>query len=81
MEDLLSNRGQLKRLEETELDLVQLLIKCIPSRTYKDIKENIEAHSTATAWISTIGCAVQDRSPEGKMTWKKMMRSAGEKFN
>ena len=34
----------------------------------------------ATASISTIGRAVQDRLPEGKMTWKKMMRHAGEKF-
>ena len=34
----------------------------------------------ATASISTIGRAVQDRLPEGKMTWKKMMRPAGEKF-
>ena len=28
----------------------------------------------ATASISTIGRAVRDRLPEGKMTWKKMMR-------
>ena len=34
----------------------------------------------ATASISTIGHAVRDHSPEGKMTWKKMMRSACEKF-
>ena len=73
-------RGQPNRLEEPELDLVQLLIKCRPSRTYKDIKENIEVHSTATASISTIGRAVRDHLPEGKMTWKKMMRPAGEKF-
>jgi len=73
-------RGQPKRMEEPELDLVQLLIKCRPSRIYKDIKENIEAHSTATASISTIGCAVRERLLEGKMTWKKMMRPAGEKF-
>ena len=74
-------RGQPKRLEEPELDLVQLLIKCRPSRTYKDIKENIEGHSTATTSISTMtGRAVRDRLPEGKMTWKKMMRPAGEKF-
>ena len=32
----------------------------------------------ATASISTIGRAVRDRLPEGKMTWKKMMRPAGE---
>ena len=31
------------------------------------------------ASISTIGRAVRDRLPEGKMTWKKMMRPAGEK--
>ena len=44
-------RGQLKRLAEPELDLVQLLIKCRPSRTYKNInKENIEAPSMATAY-------------------------------
>ena len=61
-------RGQPKRLEEPDLDLVHLVIKCRPSRTYKDIKENIEAHSTATALISTIGHAVRDRLPEGKMT-------------
>ena len=30
-------RGQPKRLAEPELDLVQLLIKCRPSRTYKGI--------------------------------------------
>ena len=35
----------------------------------------------ATASISTIGRAVRDRLPEGKMTWKKMMRPAGEKFS
>ena len=88
MEDLLSNspspywsKGSTERLEEPELDLVQLLIKCRPSGTYRDIKENIEAHFTATASISTIGRAVRDRLPEGKMTWKKMMRPAGEKFN
>ena len=34
----------------------------------------------ATASISTIGRAVRDRLPEGKMTWKKMMTHAGEKF-
>lgn len=75
-----SARGQPKRLEEPELDLIQLLIKCRPSITYKDIKENIEAHSTATASISAIGRAVRDRLPEGKMSWKKMIRPAGEKF-
>ena len=35
----------------------------------------------AAASISTIGRAVRDHLPEGKMTWKKIMRSAGEKFN
>ena len=30
-------RGQPKKLPEPELDLVQLLIKCRPSRTYKGI--------------------------------------------
>ena len=68
MEDLLSNGGkspspccsyncrcQLKRMAEPELDLFQLLIKCIPSRTYKGIKENIEVQSMATSSISTIG--------------------------
>ena len=73
-------RGQPKRLAEPELDLVQLLIKCRPSRIYKGIKENIEAQSMVTASISTIGRAVRDRLPEGKRTWKKMMRPAGEKF-
>lgn len=29
--------------------------------------------------ISTIGRAVGDRLPEGMMTWKKIMRPAGEK--
>ena len=33
----------------------------------------------ATASISAIGLAVRDRLPEGKMTWKKMMKPAGEK--
>ena len=47
-----------KGWRKAELDLVQLLIKCRPSRTYKDVKENIEEHSTATASISTIGHAV-----------------------
>ena len=45
-------RGQPKSLAQPELDLVQLLIKCRPSRTYKVIKENIEAQSMATALIS-----------------------------
>ena len=48
--------------------------------TYKGI-ENIEAQSMATASNSTIGRAVRARLPEGKMTWKKMMRPAGEKFS
>ena len=51
MEDLLSKagekisrcmlpaKGQPKRLAEPELDLVQLLIKCRPTRTYKGINE------------------------------------------
>ena len=72
-------RCQLKRLAELELDLFQLLIKCRPSRTYKGIKENIEVQSMATALISTIGRAVGDRLPDGIMTWKKIMRPAGEK--
>ena len=54
-------RGQPERLEEPELNLVQLLIKCRPSITYKDIKEKIEANSTSTASISAIGRAVRDR--------------------
>ena len=33
----------------------------------------------ATASISTIGRAVRDRLPDGIMTWKKIMRPAGEK--
>lgn len=61
-------KGQPKRLEEPELDLVQLLIKSRPSVTYKETKENIEAHSTTTALISAIGRAVRDHLPEGKMT-------------
>ena len=60
-----------------ELDLVQLLIKSRPSRTYKDIEENIEAQTVATASISTKGRSVRDCLPEGKMTWKKMMRPTG----
>ena len=32
----------------------------------------------ATVSISTIGRAVRDRLPEGKMTWKMMMTPAGE---
>ena len=59
-------RGQPKRLTESELD--QLLIKCRP----------IEAQSMATASISTMGRAVRDRLPERKISWKKMMRPAGE---
>ena len=35
-------RGQPKRLEEPELDFVQMLIKFRPSRTYKDIREDIQ---------------------------------------
>ena len=42
--------------------------------------EIIEAQSMATASISTIGRAVRDHLPKGKMIWKKMMRSAGERF-
>ena len=34
----------------------------------------------ATASISTTGRAVRDRLPEGKMTWRKMMKPVGEKF-
>ena len=34
----------------------------------------------ARASISTIGRSVRDRLPEGKMTWKRMMTPAGEKF-
>ena len=34
----------------------------------------------ATALISTMGRAVRARLPEGKMTWKKIMRPAGEEF-
>ena len=75
-------RGQPKRLAESELDLVQLLLKWRPSRTYltKANIENIEAQSMATASISTLGRAIRDHLPERKMTWKKMMRSACEKF-
>ena len=35
----------------------------------------------ATASIATMGRAVRTRLPEGKMTWKKMMRPAGEKLS
>ena len=35
----------------------------------------------ARASISTIGRSVRDRLLEEKMTWKGMMRPAGEKFN
>ena len=35
----------------------------------------------ATASISTIGRAIRARLLEGKMTWKKMMRPAGEKWS
>ena len=77
---MLSAKGQPKRLAEPEPDLFQLLIKCRPSRTSKSIKENTEAQSRTTASISTIGRAVRDRLPEGIMTWKKMMRPAGETF-
>ena len=73
-------KGQPKKPEEPELDLEQLLIKSRPSITYKEIKENVEAHSTTTTSISAIGRDVRDRSPEGKMTWKKMIRPAAEKF-
>ena len=34
----------------------------------------------ATTYISTIGRVARARLPEGKITWKKMMRPAGEKF-
>ena len=34
----------------------------------------------AKASISTLGRSVRDRLPEGKMTWERMMRPAGEKF-
>ena len=34
----------------------------------------------ATASTSSIGRAVRDRLPEGKMTWKKVMRPESEKF-
>ena len=32
----------------------------------------------ATVSISTTGRAVRDRLPDGKMTWEKIMRPAGE---
>ena len=35
----------------------------------------------ATASISSIGQAVRARLPEGKMTWKRMMRPVGEKLS
>ena len=35
----------------------------------------------ATVSISTIGRAVRDRLPKGKMAWEKMIRPAGETFN
>ena len=35
----------------------------------------------ATASISTMGRAVRARLPEGKMTWKTMMRPTGEKLS
>ena len=35
----------------------------------------------ATASVSTMGRAFRARLPEGKMTWKKMKRPAGEKFS
>ena len=34
----------------------------------------------ATVSISTIGRALRDRLPEGKMTWEKTMRPAGKTF-
>ena len=74
-------RGQPKRLAEPELDLVQPLINVDRELTWALIKENIEAPSMATASISTIGRAVRDHLPEGKMTSKKMRRPAGKKFN
>ena len=76
-----ATRGQPKRLAEPEVDLVQLLINVdLRELTRALIKENIQAPSMAAASISTIGRAVRDRLPEGKITWKKMMRHAGEKF-
>ena len=72
-------RRQLKRLAKPELDLLQLPIKCRSLRT-RALKKISKAHSTTTASISTTGRAVRDLLPEGKMTWKKMMRPAGEKF-
>ena len=50
-------RGRPKKLEEPELDLVQLLIKQRPSITYKEKKENLDEHSNARASISAIGRA------------------------
>ena len=35
----------------------------------------------ATASISTMGRALRARLPEGKMTWKKILRPAGEKLS
>ena len=35
----------------------------------------------ATASISSMGRAVRARLPKGKMTWKKMMRPAGENLS
>ena len=35
----------------------------------------------ATASNSTIGRAVRAHLPEGKMTWKKIMRPVGEKLS
>ena len=60
---------------ENRIDLVQLLIKCRPSRTYKDIKLNIEAHSTATASISRPCCPRPLTRRE--IDLEKMMRPAG----
>ena len=60
------SRDQLEPRLVTKLDLVQLLKKSRPSRTYKDIEENIEAQTVATASISTKGRSVRDCLPEGK---------------
>ena len=74
-------RGQPKRLEEPELDLVQLLKKCRPSITYKDIKEYIEVysiHGNSFDFFYRPSCPRLLTRRESDL--EKMMRPAGEKI-
>ena len=53
-------KGQPRILDETDLDLAQVLKQIAPSMAYKDLKEYIERYSAKSPSISAIGLAVRE---------------------